>query len=138
MISAVLTLGREVVSEYTLYGTAHVELAKYIEENTEPTDMILTNTRHNNEVASLTGRSIVCGADTFLYFHGIDTSERKEEVRLMYEAPLANLDLYEKYGVDYVVISSWERSSYAIDESVFAEYFELVFNHGSINLYKIK
>ena len=138
VISAVLTLGREVVSEYTLYGTAHVELAKYIEENTEPTDMILTNTRHNNEVASLTGRSIVCGADTFLYFHGIDTSERKEEVRLMYEAPLANLDLYEKYGVDYVVISSWERSSYAIDERVFAEYFELVFNHGSINLYKIK
>ncbi len=138
VISAVLTLGREVVSEYTLYSTSHVELAKYIEENTAPTDMILTNTRHNNEVASLTGRSIVCGADTFLYFHGIDTSERKEEVRLMYEAPLANLDLYEKYGVDYVVISSWERSSYAIDESVFAEYFELVFDYNGVKLYEIK
>lgn len=138
VISAVLTLGREVVSEYTLYGTSHVELAKYIEENTEPTDVFLTNTRHNNEVASLTGRSIVCGADTFLYFHGIDTGERKEQVRLMYEAPLENMDLYKKYGVDYVVISPWERSSYTIDENIFAEYFELEFTHGSVNLYKFK
>lgn len=138
VISAVLTLGREVVSEYTLYGTSYVELAKYIEKNTDASDIILTNTRHNNEVASLTGRSIVCGADTFLYFHGIDTTERKEEVRLMYETPLGNLDLYEKYDVDYVVISSWERGSYTIDESMFAEQFELVFSHGSVNLYEVK
>lgn len=137
VLSAILTLGREVVSEYTLYSTSQVELAKYIEENTDTTDVILTNTRHNNEVASLTGRSIVCGADTFLYFHGINTSERKEEVRLMYEAPLENLDLFEKYSVDYVVISSWERNSYAIDERIFAEQFELVFSCDGVKLYEV-
>lgn len=137
VLSAILTLGREVVSEYTLYSTSQVELAKYIEENTDTTDVILTNTRHNNEVASLTGRSIVCGADTFLYFHGINTSERKEEVRLMYEAPLENLDLFEKYSVDYVVISSWERNSYAIDERIFAEQFELVFSYDGVKLYEV-
>ena len=137
VISAVLTLGREVVSEYTLYSTSHVELAKYIDEHTDASDVFLTGTRHNNEVASLTGRSIVCGADTFLYFHGIDTTERKEEVRQMYEAPLESLDLYEKYSVDYVVISSWEKSSYAIEESVFADEFEVVFECDGVKLYKV-
>ncbi len=137
VISAALTLGREVVSEYTLYSTAHVELAKYIEANTEPSAVILTNTRHNNEVASLTGRSIVCGADTFLYFHGIDTTGRKEEVQRMYESPLENWNLYEQYSVDYVVISSWERSSYFIDEGVFAEHFELIFSCDGVKLYEV-
>jgi len=136
--SAILTLGREVVSEYTLYNTAQVELAKYIDTYTDPTDIILTNTRHNNEVASLTGRSIVCGADTFLYFHGIDTTERKEQVRLMYEAPAENLGLYAQFDVSYVVISSWERSAYNIDEEWFDENFELVFMYEDVDLYRLK
>ena len=137
-LSAILTLGREVVSEYTLYNTAQVELAKYIDTHTEATDVILTNTRHNNEVASLTGRSIVCGADTFLYFHGIDTTERKEQVRLMYEAPAENLELYAQFDVSYVVISSWERNTYQIDEEWFDENFELVFMYEDMDLYRVK
>lgn len=137
-LSAILTLGREVVSEYTLYNTTQVELAKYIDTHTEVTDVILTNTRHNNEVSSLTGRSIVCGADTFLYFHGIDTTERKEQVRLMYEAPAQNLELYSQFNVSYVVISSWERNTYNIDGTWFDKNFELVFMYDDVDLYRVK
>ena len=136
--SAILTLGREVVSKYTLYNTAQVELAKYIDTHTEATDVILTNTRHNNEVASLTGRNIVCGADTFLYFHGIDTTERKEQVRLMYEAPAQNINLFSQFHVSYVVISSWERNTYNIDETWFDENFELVFMYEDMDLYRVR
>lgn len=138
LFSGILTLQREMVSEYQLYGTSHVELAKYVEENTDVTDVFLTNTRHNNELVSLTGRSIVCGADTFLYFHGIDTTERKEHVRLMYEAPLENQYLYELYDVSYIVVSSWERANYNIDESLFVAQYPLVFNYNEINLYQVK
>lgn len=136
--SAILTLGREAVSEYTLYNTSQVELAQYIDEHTEASDVFLTNTRHNNEIASLTGRNLVCGADTFLYFHGIDTTERKEQVQLMYEAPAANLDLYAQYDVAYVVVSPWEQSSYEVDKKWFEENCELVFKSGNTILYKIK
>ena len=137
LLSGVLTLGREVVSEYQLYGSNHVELAKYIEENTLPDAVILTNTRHNNEVASLTGRNLVCGADTFLYYHGIDTTERKIHVQQMYENPAASLDLYTQYDVDYIVVSSWERSSYAVDEPTLQQLFTPVFQSGDVVLYKI-
>ncbi|MBQ2802512.1 MAG: hypothetical protein IJF07_01280 [Lachnospiraceae bacterium] len=137
-ISAVLTLHREVISEYQLYSTSHLELVHYIEEHTKPGDVFLTNDRHNNEIASLTGRNIVCGADTFLYFHGIDTSQRKEHVRLMYEAPSEHLDLFTLYNVSYVVLSSWEYNSYDVDSRFFQEHFETVFCHNDIILYSVK
>ena len=138
LLSGVLTLGREAVSEYTLYGTQYVELAKYIEENTLQDATILTNTRHNNEIASLTGRNLVCGADTFLYYHGIDTTKRKEQVRQMYEYPISGQHLFEEYAVDYVLVSSFERSSYAVDEEALQAMFTPVFESGDVVLYQVK
>ena len=137
-LSAVLTLGREVKSNYQIYGDAQVQLAKYIEENTNATDVFLTDTRHNNEVAALTGRNVVCGSDLFLYFHGIDTTERKADVRAMYEDPTSNQDLFEKYDVSYVVISAWERSNYQLDETLWMQEYDLVFSYQNTNLYQIK
>lgn len=137
LLSGLLTLGREVVSEYQLYGNNHVELAKYIEENTPADAVFLTNTRHNNEVASLTGRNLVCGSDTFLYYHGIDTTERKIHVQQMYEDPAASLPLYDQYSVDYIVVSSWERGSYSVDEVALQHLFTPVFQTGNVVLYKV-
>lgn len=136
-LSGIFTLGREVVSEYQLYDTQYVELAKYIEENTLPDAVFLTNTRHNNEVASLTGRNLVCGADTFLYYHGINTTERQIHIQQMYENPSASLDLYAQYSVDYILVSSWERSSYAVDEVALQHLFTPIFQSGDAILYKI-
>lgn len=137
VFSGVLTLGREAVSKYQLYGTAYVELAGYVDENT-PTDAVfLTGTRHNNEIASLTGRSIVCGSSSFLYYHGIDTTEREGDIKAMYETPAASAALFEKYGVDYIELTDYERSTYTVDESYFEQNCTLVFSSGSALLYKV-
>ena len=135
--SAILTLGRESVSRYQLYSASQMALAEYVEEHTAPDAVFLTNTRHNNEIAALTGRNIVCGADSFLYFHGLDTSQRKTDLQLMYEAPLEHMDLYEKYHVTYVVISAYERNSYQIQEEIFQNYFTEVLSFGDVNLYQM-
>ena len=138
VISAVLTLGREAVSKYTLYGNNHVKLAEYIEEHTSPKAVILTDVRHNNEIASLTGRNLVCGADAFLYYHGIDTTQRKQYVQYMYEFPLESLHLYEHFDVDYILVSNWERSSYGVDEAMLEQLFTLDFALEDIRLYRVK
>ena len=138
VISAVLTMGREVVSEYQLYGASNVKLAQYIEENTPTDAMFLTQTRHNNEVSSLAGRNIVCGADTFLFYHGFNTEERKEAIRQMYEEPASSLAVYEKYNVSYVVVTNWERANYAVNETALMELFELVFEADDARLYQVK
>ena len=137
VLSGVLTLGREAVSRYRLYSPSQVALAQYIEAHTAPEAVFLTGTRHNNEVASLTGRTVPCGSDTFLYFHGLDTTERKEHLRLMYEAPLEHLELYEKYRISYVVVSSFERSAYSVAEEDLDAAFQTVFSLEDVKLYRV-
>lgn len=137
VLSGLLTLGREAVSDYQLYSPAQVALADYVKENVPPDAVCLTDMRHNNEIASLTGRNIMCGADTFLYYHGLDTTDRKADLRLMYEAPLAHPELFAKYGVAYVVVSSFERRSYAVDEAAFQSSFTTVFLWGDTALYAV-
>ena len=136
--SALLTLGREAVSEYQIFSQPHLEAAEFIENNVDADAVILTNTRHNNEVAALTGRNIVCGSDIYLYFHGINTSQRKTDVAAMYEYPAQSSALFESYDVSYAMVSSWERGEYAVDESYFAANFEKVFSSGNVDLYKVK
>ena len=137
-ISAILTMGREYVSDYQLYGKDEVAVCKYIEENTEEEDVILTDTRHNNGVVSLTGRNIVCGAGTFLYYHGLSFEQQQENVMEMYQNP-TDLTLFDKYGVNYIFISSSERSNYGIvSEDAFLQYFEVAYRSGEAVLYRRK
>lgn len=136
-ISALLSMGRELVSDYTIYSSSQIAAAVYIDENALPCATILTNNRHVNEITSLSGRNIVSGAPNFLWTHGVYNQERVDDVQSMYEFPLSSLDLFQKYQVDYVIISSWERNSYQVDEKAFDDAFECVLEEGDMKLYKI-
>lgn len=134
-LSGVLTIGRELVSEYEVFSEGEVEAARFIEENTPADALFLTTTNHNNAVASLTGRSIVCGSASYLYYHGYDTYQREQDIRAMFEYPVESADLYKKYGVDYIYIGPYERNSYPISHIDFAD-LELVFANETSAIYK--
>ncbi|MBQ1817820.1 MAG: hypothetical protein II124_04225, partial [Clostridia bacterium] len=153
-LSGVMTLAREYVSGdhiavrdgslqkvengYEVVSSDLVELTDWMRGNIPEDATILTATNHNNAVAMLTGRNIVCGSPTFLYFHGVDYSERHSRVKQMYQDPASCFDGYAaEYGVDYVLISPWETSSYAVDRSWFAARFTPVFESGGAILYKV-
>ena len=135
-LSGALTIGREVVSDYRLFSPESVGAAKYIEENASMDAVVLTGTEHNNPVAALTGRNIICGSGSYLYFHGIDYSAQLFDERTMLEQPGNNPELLDRYGVEYVYISSYERSDFNVDESWFRENCELVYSEGDICLYQ--
>ena len=135
--SSVMTIMRELKSEYQVYTGSEIELSEMIKERTEPDDVILANSYHWNLVTPLTGRSIVTGTGTFLYYHGINTTERESDVRAMYEAPNENLDLFGKYRVKYILISNAERHNYDIDEAFLHERCECVARNSSGELYKL-
>ena len=85
----------------------------------------------------LTGRSIVCGATTFLYYHGVDYSERYNSVKQMYEEPEQYFTQYaEKYGIDYVLIAEYEHGGYNVNTQYF-ERFKLVYSQNGAKLYKV-
>ena len=139
IVSGALTMGREYVSEYELYGASQVKLCEYIEKNLEPDAMILTDQRHNNAVSSLTGRNIVCGAGTFLFFHGVNYQSRADEVSRMYADVNGNLNLYQKYNVGYVLVSAYERSSFGqLDEATMNSRFKLIYAADDVRLYKVQ
>lgn len=138
MTSAVLTMGRETVASYELFGDGAIRVAEFVEEHTAPTSVILTDTRHNNEIASLSGRNIVCGSSSYLFFHGLPYYSREEAVRKMYEQPKDSLPLYERCVVDYVLVSDFEQSSYQVDEQEIGQLFDLIYDDGVRRLYRVK
>ena len=136
-ISGALSIGREVVSDYQLFGRAEVEAAEFIEANTESDAMFLTGQQHNNAVAALTGRYILCGTASYLYFHGVDYSAQAAAARLLYEHPAENEALFDEYGIDYVYLSGHERGDFAVDTEYYREHAELVFDNFEVQIYRI-
>ena len=137
-LSGLLTIGREAASDMELYGADQVEMARWIEDNTEPTDVFLTSDRHNNIISSMTGRNIVCGYGGLLGPHGFNTTERLEEEKLMFEDPEAHMDLYEKYDVSYICCSSYENYNYEIDYDKYDSLFDRAFECDGTILYKVR
>lgn len=138
LLSGTLTLGREVVSEYQLFDSDAFDLAIYVKANTQPEDTFLTNNNHNNAIAALTGRNIVCGSGSYLFYHGVNYSARESALKLMYEMP----ELYfeeqaKKYSVDYVLIGPYEHSAYQCQDAFFDANYEVVYHSGNVKLYHI-
>lgn len=127
-LSGVLTLGREAVSDYELFSAASVKAADFARENTPPTARFLTADNHNNAIASLAGRSILCGSGSYLYFHGVDYAETHAALRQLYEQPTN--ELLEQWGIDYVLIGAYERGGYAVEEDFYARSFPVVYDDG--------
>jgi hypothetical protein len=134
-----LGLGGWVESGYQVVSAQQRRLAEYVSENTEPDAVFATATNHNNAIAMLTDRSIVCGAGTFLYYHGLDYQPREAALKLVYEQPAEWLDFYaQEYGIDYLLVSSHERGSWAVDEENFAAELDCVYSDGDLALYSLK
>ena len=99
--------------------------------------LYLTVRGHASEYESRPGQNIVCGPDLWLYYHGLDTSERKMDIASFYTDPEENLDLLEKYDVDYIYVSSYERSSYAVDTDTLDRLFTRVFSNWEATIYAV-
>ena len=81
------------------------------------------------------GRDIVCGSSLYVYYHGMDYAAQLQAVKELYEAP--SEALLAQWGIDYVMISGWERSDYAVDEAFYAQRYPVWYQNGSYTIYQI-
>ena len=138
-LSGPMTILREWRSSYMMFSNGDIAAAEYIRENTDADGVFLTDyTWHLNAVSVMTGRSIVCGPDLFLYYHGIDTGARKADVDAMFEHPTDSGELFRQYGVKYVYIGSSERSNFDVDTDYFEENGTLLYARDGIRVYELK
>ncbi len=145
--SGSVTIMRECISDYEIFSRAHVEAGEFIKENTPSDAVFLTSSNHNNAAAALAGRKIVCGSSLYVHFHGLDYGQKEADAALMMAYPEKYKELYDQYNVDYVFVSSYERSTtridwryienvedrrneYSIDEDKVAELYPLVYVGG--------
>mgnify|MGYP000325713418 CR=1 FL=1 len=128
-LSAGLTVIRECRSDYQAYSAKDVAVGEYIRDHTPEHSIFITGNQHLNPVSSLAGRTILCSTDSYLYYHGFDTATRRAEVASFYEDPAENLWVLKQYDVDYIYISSYERSAswFALNESALEQLFPLVY-----------
>ena len=140
--AAVFTLAREYVSgaegyAIRLFSSSDAAAAEYIRENTEPDALFLTATNHNNTVAALTGRSVFCGSPSYLFYHGLDYTERMELDRQL----LTDSELFEQMhvslGIDYVYIGDYERGLSGSCADYLAECYPTVFEHGNVRIIRV-
>lgn len=136
-LSSVMTILRELKSEYQVYSEDDLAVTAFIRSETEPDAVFLANSYLWNLVTPLTGRSIVTGTSTFLYFHGIDNTLREAHVRAMYEQPETSADLFREYNVSYILVGNAERYNYAVDLDTIKKNCSLIFENSSAQIYRI-
>ena len=141
--AGIFTLLREVVSGiprygYELFSPDEAAAAEYIRENTEPSSLFLTDDNHDNAVAVLTGRNILCGSPSYLYFHGLDYAPYQKMAERMYTDPAAFEEYRRSCGVDYVYVGYYERAKPGLIESYYRENYPAVFRSGDIVIYDVR
>ena len=136
-LSAGLTVWRECVSDYVAFSRESVEAGAFVRDRTEADAVFLTGTQHLNPVCAIGGKTVVCGPDLWLYWHGFNTAERQEDLRLFFEDPEGHPDIPQKYGADYIYVSSYERSLYDVDREALDGNYLKVFENGEAAIWKI-
>ncbi len=135
------TILREVVSGipkygYQLFSAEEVAAAGFIKENTESDAVFLTADNHDNPVAVLTGRNIVCGSPSYLFYHGLDYSDRQQTARQMLKDPEALEKFRQELDVDFVYAGYYERSPELID--YLRENYPEVYSTGNISIFDLR
>ena len=128
---------------YKVFDKDAVETARLIKIKTAPDALFLNAPTYNSAVV-LTGQTLFMRYGGHLSSHGIDYSEREEDLRRIYAGEGSTDILLRKYGIEYVLISPEVRSyaaepsrPFVINEAFFSK-FPVVAEVGQFKVYKVK
>jgi len=111
-------------------------VAEKIKLRTAPTALFLNAPTYNSAVV-LSGRQSLIRYPGHLSSHGIDYTERENDVKKIYSGVPAAVELLQKYGIEYVLISPEERNTFRANEEFFKQY-SLIAEDGQYKVYKVQ
>ncbi len=137
--SGVFSVVREIRSggEYMLFSAEDKAAAEFVREHTDPDDLFVTGRQHLNPVAVLAGRSVWCGTDLYLYWHGLDTRERERDLEQIYTDPETSREVLERIGAKYIYVSDYERYNYPGCTFLLEERYPAVYEDGHRTIYEV-
>ncbi len=135
--SGILTVAHDLRTSYQVFSAEDIAVAVFVRKNTPPDALFISSDFHNNPVTALAGRKTLCGYRGWLHAHGIDYTERCEDVTNMFVRPVESEALFEKYNVDYVYFSGHERTAYNIEEKNFETLYPKIYSEADIRIYAV-
>lgn len=135
MFGSVLTVGREMLSDYQHWSADEIALAAYVSDHADGDALFLTNDRHTTPVFALAGRRILCGSGSYVYYHGMDYSAEAAAMQTLYEFP--DESVLDAWGIDYVVFDASVSAEFAADETWYADRYPLWYENDSCCVYQI-
>lgn len=109
--------------------------AGLVKANVPEDAVILTASKHNHPVSTLSGRKVLMGYPGWLWSYGIDYAARQEEIEAIFAGQAESLSLMQKYGVGYLVIGPDELLQYSVNQDYFNRSFPLLINYENWKVY---
>ncbi len=122
---------------YDIFKQNEIKTAKWIKENIDSSQIILTSSHHLNLVSSLAGKPVLLGYPGWLWSHGINYYQRESEANRIFLGTNDAKDLLKKYNISYVMIGPREKYEHKANEQFFNQTYPLVFEIEDIKIYKI-
>ena len=122
--------------DFKAFDADAVLLAERVKATTPPQALFLNTPTYNSAVV-LTGRPSFIRYPGHLSSHGIDYREREEDTKRMYAGGPEAVRLFEKHGIEYVLMSPEERSSMGPNEAFFTR-FPVAAQAGQYKVYKVR
>ena len=135
MFGSVLTVGREIFSDYQQWGANDIALAAFVDSHTESDALFLTSDSHLTPVFALAGRRILCGSSSYVYYHGMDYTDEYYAMKTLYETP--DEATLAAWGITYAVFDSSVYTKFAVDENWYAARYEVWYENSGCRVYKI-
>jgi hypothetical protein len=125
--------------EQQSFSDKGIAFAEVVKEVTPPRSLILHAPTYNDPVY-LTGRRTFLGYPGHVWSHGIDYSERENDLKRIYAGSAEAPALIDQAGIDYVVVGPLERDELkkygvTVNEAFFTR-FRKVGEAGGYRLYK--
>lgn len=126
------------LSRYQLANTEEIMLAELVRTQTPERATFAVGIQNNHPVPMLTGRRVVMSYPGWLWTHGIDVTEREQDLREIYALGERATTLLEQYGVDYVVIGPGERNDLAANTAAFQQRYPVVISTPSYQVFDVR
>ncbi len=120
---------------YNVFNADAVRIGERLKQTTAP-DAIFANAPTFNSPVVLSGRLSMMRYGGHLNSYGIDSRERENDLRKIYEGNATSEILMRKYGIDYLVITPEEKRWSKVNEDYFSK-FRLAAQSGDIKVYKV-
>ena len=120
---------------YRVFEPDAVAIADRLRYATPPKSVFLNAPTYNTATV-LTGRLSMMRYPGHLNSHGIDYRVREADVKYMYRGGPGTQDLFDKYGIKYVLISPEERNTLQPNEGFYSQ-FPVVAESGQYKVYRV-